>query len=39
MEMLRDGAGELAVTESGSVIGTIRPEAVMGRLIDPRGTV
>ncbi len=39
MEMLRDGAGELAVTEAGAVIGTIRPQEVMGRLIDPRGKV
>ncbi|WP_420022891.1 choline ABC transporter ATP-binding protein [Cereibacter azotoformans] len=39
MEKLRDGANELAVTEGGSVIGTIRPASVMGRLIDPRGTV
>ncbi|WP_145103975.1 choline ABC transporter ATP-binding protein [Cereibacter sediminicola] len=39
MELMRDGASELAVTEGGSVIGTIRPASVMGRLIDPRGTV
>ena len=39
MELMRDGAPELAVVENGAVIGTIRPEAVMRRLIDPRGTV
>lgn len=39
MEMLRDGASEIAVTDETGVCGTIRSEAVMARLIDPRGTV
>jgi glycine betaine/proline transport system ATP-binding protein len=37
MELLRDGAGEVAVTEHGQTCGTIRAEAVMARLINPRG--
>lgn len=37
MELFRDGVPELAVTQSGSVVGTIRPADVMGRLINPRG--
>jgi glycine betaine/proline transport system ATP-binding protein len=39
MELLRDGAGEIAVTDAGQTCGTIRAEAVMARLIDPRGAV
>lgn len=39
MELLRDGATELAVTEAGSAIGTIRSSDVMAKLINPRGTV
>ncbi|OIQ07422.1 MAG: choline ABC transporter ATP-binding protein [Rhodobacteraceae bacterium CG2_30_10_405] len=37
MELLRDGAGELAVTESGHGIGSIHAAQVMARLINPRG--
>ncbi|MGB8812173.1 MAG: ATP-binding cassette domain-containing protein, partial [Paracoccaceae bacterium] len=37
MEMMRDGAGEIAVTEAGKACGTIRAADVMGRLINPRG--
>ncbi|MDP2738033.1 MAG: choline ABC transporter ATP-binding protein [Pseudorhodobacter sp.] len=37
MELLRDGAGELAVTESGQGIGAIHAAEVMARLINPRG--
>jgi len=37
MELLRDGAGELAVTESGQGIGAIHAAQVMARLINPRG--
>ena len=37
MERLRDGAGSLTVVENGHAIGVIRPEALMGRLLDPRG--
>lgn len=37
MEMLRDGATELSVTEAGRPIGAISATDVMARLIDPRG--
>jgi glycine betaine/proline transport system ATP-binding protein len=37
MERMRDGAGSLTVVENGHPIGVIRPEALMGRLLDPRG--
>ncbi len=37
MEMLRDGAGELAVTENGATLGSITAPDVMGRLVNPRG--
>jgi glycine betaine/proline transport system ATP-binding protein len=37
MEHLRDGAGAVSVTEGGSVIGTIRAEGLMGRLLNPQG--
>ena len=37
MELFRDGVPELAVTQRGTVVGTIRPADVMGRLINPRG--
>ncbi|HRK42905.1 MAG TPA: choline ABC transporter ATP-binding protein [Gemmobacter sp.] len=37
MELFRDGVPELAVTQAGSVVGSIRPADVMGRLINPRG--
>jgi glycine betaine/proline transport system ATP-binding protein len=37
MEMLRGGAGPVAVTEHGARIGTIRAEDVLTRLLDPRG--
>ncbi|TGD44188.1 choline ABC transporter ATP-binding protein [Pseudotabrizicola sediminis] len=36
MAMIRDGAGEMAVTEHGARIGVLRAGAVMGRLINPR---
>ena len=39
MGLLRDGATELAVTEAGSAIGTIRSADVMAKLINQRGTV
>ena len=39
MEMLRDGATELSVTEAGQPVGLIRAADVMARLIDPRGTI
>jgi len=37
MEAIRDGAEELAVTEAGAVLGTIRAADVMARLVNPRG--
>ncbi|MFN7598973.1 MAG: hypothetical protein ACK5PT_20020, partial [Cereibacter sp.] len=37
MEHLRDGAGAVSVAESGAVIGTIRAEGLMGRLLNPQG--
>ncbi len=37
MEMLRDGATDLTVTEGGRPVGAIRAADVMARLIDPRG--
>ena len=37
MELFRDGAEELAVTQAGSGIGAIRAADVMGRLVNPRG--
>ena len=37
MELLRDGAEDLAVTEGGRTIGAIRAADVMARLINPRG--
>ncbi len=36
MEMMRDGAAEIAVTERGVPIGTIQTEHVMGKLVNPR---
>jgi glycine betaine/proline transport system ATP-binding protein len=39
MELLRDGASELAVTDRGQPIGTIRSADVMAKLINPRGSV
>ncbi|KAF0173783.1 MAG: glycine betaine/proline transport system ATP-binding protein [Rhodobacteraceae bacterium] len=37
MEAMRDGAGEIAVTENGRRIGVLRAAYVMGRLVNPRG--
>ena len=37
MEMLRDGATELSVTDAGKVIGRIDNALVLARLVDPRG--
>ncbi|NUB43977.1 choline ABC transporter ATP-binding protein [Fertoebacter nigrum] len=37
MELLRDGAKGVAVTEGGAVCGHVRTETVMARLINPRG--
>lgn len=37
MEAMRDGAGEIAVTENGTRIGVLRAAYVMGRLVNPRG--
>lgn len=39
MEMLRDGAAEIAVRDAGQICGTIRAADVMAKLINPRGTV
>ncbi|GGO23526.1 choline ABC transporter ATP-binding protein [Gemmobacter aquaticus] len=36
MELLRDGATELAVTETGNTIGRITSAEVLARLVDPR---
>ena len=37
MEILRDGANEVAVMENGKNIGSILAADVMGKLLDPRG--
>ncbi|WP_022702958.1 choline ABC transporter ATP-binding protein [Pseudorhodobacter ferrugineus] len=37
MELIRDGAIEIAVTERGARIGTLTAAHVMGRLVNPRG--
>jgi glycine betaine/proline transport system ATP-binding protein len=37
MEHLRDGAGAVSVAEGGRIIGTIRAEGLMGRLLNPQG--
>lgn len=37
MELLRDGATELAVTDNGATVGTISSTDVMARLVNPRG--
>jgi glycine betaine/proline transport system ATP-binding protein len=37
MAAMRDGAGEIAVTEAGARIGVLRAAHVMGRLVNPRG--
>jgi glycine betaine/proline transport system ATP-binding protein len=37
MEAMRDGATEIAVTESGARIGVLTSAHVMGRLVNPRG--
>ncbi|MEY4697761.1 MAG: choline transporter ATP-binding protein [Pseudomonadota bacterium] len=37
MELLRDGATDLTVTEGGTPVGAIRAADVMARLINPRG--
>jgi glycine betaine/proline transport system ATP-binding protein len=37
MEHLRDGADAVAVVEDGVPIGTIKSDALMGRLLNPRG--
>jgi glycine betaine/proline transport system ATP-binding protein len=37
MELLRDGATGVTVAEAGTAIGTIRPQALMGRLLNPQG--
>ncbi|MDZ4094273.1 MAG: choline ABC transporter ATP-binding protein [Paracoccaceae bacterium] len=39
MEMLRDGAVEIAVQQAGKTCGTIHAADVMAKLIDPRGSV
>ncbi|NJM81646.1 MAG: choline ABC transporter ATP-binding protein [Tabrizicola sp.] len=36
MEAMRDGAGEIGVTEAGKPIGVLRAGHVMGRLLNPR---
>lgn len=37
MELLRDGAQTLTVTDTGRTVGVIRTTDVLARLIDPRG--
>ncbi len=37
MEQLRDGAPSVTVVEEGKVIGTIRPDGLIGRLLNPQG--
>ncbi|MEY3308915.1 MAG: hypothetical protein RLZZ413_2953, partial [Pseudomonadota bacterium] len=37
MEHLRDGAGAVSVADGGAIIGTIRAEGLMGRLLNPQG--
>ncbi len=37
MQMLRDGATSLSVTDGGQPVGSIRAPDVMARLIDPQG--
>jgi glycine betaine/proline transport system ATP-binding protein len=37
MEHLRDGASSVTVVEAGAVVGTIRPDGLMGRLLNPQG--
>ena len=37
MEMIRDGATEIAVAEAGHALGRIDAQAVMARLVNPRG--
>jgi len=39
MAAIRDGAGEIAITEGGSRIGVVRAASLMGRLINPRRAV
>jgi signal-transduction protein with cAMP-binding, CBS, and nucleotidyltransferase domain len=39
MAMLINGVTEVAVTEVGKPIGLIRSEAVMAKLINPRGAI
>lgn len=37
MEMIRDGANDITVTEHGQALGVIRSNDVMGKLVNPRG--
>ncbi len=37
MEMIRDGAADIAVTDNGKLCGTINGPEVMAKLINPRG--
>jgi hypothetical protein len=37
MEHLRGGAGAVSVADGGAIIGTIRAEGLMGRLLNPQG--
>ncbi len=37
MEMIRDGANDMTVTEHGKALGVIRSNDVMGKLVNPRG--
>lgn len=37
MGMLRDGVTEVAVADATGILGVVRADGVMGRLIDPRG--
>lgn len=37
MEMIRDGASEVAVARDGQIIGAIRAEAIMAKLLNPQG--
>jgi len=37
MEHMRDGIGAIAVVEGGKTLGLIRPDMLIGRLLNPQG--
>jgi glycine betaine/proline transport system ATP-binding protein len=37
MELIRDGANDMTVTQDGKALGVIRSNDVMGKLVNPRG--